>query len=269
MNLLRDSKAVFECFGEDYVRYRRSLYELVEDSVLLVCGLRSNHDGCFDVYYTCVPVFSYFSFDQEYLNDASGFSAKRDSGIEVYNILPIRPGPGEEQDVIKTASAHAEYAFNRLETIKTLEDCLGFFEWRYAVISRGIIFASPKRFHIDILLFRGEFEKCRQMLEKSIEKGARRAYCYNGVKFPEDGNWRKSLPRSEAEATSPFLKELYYTEQSGWKNIRAALAEGRYRELCSELMQNYQNNKQLLQRIGIHLGNDSDAMMDAMMRRTE
>ena len=270
MNIIKNPDVVFKSFDNgEYKAYKSARYKLVDDSVILVCGLCGFRGLLFDEYYSCIPVFSHFDLSSSFLREPTGFSARRESGIKEDTFLWISPKAEDEEETIEIASAHVDYAYERLEKIKTLDDCLSFYERWYEEESQMILGCSPKIFNLDILIFRREFDKCRSLLEKALKNNIRWAFEHNGLEFPEDENWRKYLPESCESASSKLERDLYHVEQACWKRIRTPLEEGRYYELCSELMQNYQKNKKLLKKVGIQLVERSDEMMEEMMRAVE
>ena len=269
MNIFLNPSIIFKSFELDYHTYKTGCYKPVDDSVILICGLRSAFNSFFEVYYTCVPVFSYFSLLKGYLNDFSAFNAGRDSKYKTDRLLPIHPEPEAEQEIIDIASVRADYAYNVLENIHNLDDSLTFYNRRYKELYQKGICCSPDRFHLDILIFRRQFDELKALLNKALTNNVRWAFRYCGMEFPEDGNWRTYLPTCEEDAVGRFKSTLYRVERSCWKPLRTMLEEGRYYELCSELMENYQKNKKLLKRVGIQLGEKADMMMEEMMRDVE
>lgn len=127
----------------------------------------------------------------------------------------------------------------------------------------------PQLIQFGILIFRREFDKCRSLLERALTNNAQKAFNDCGKEFPEDGNWKKYLPASCKSAVSDLEKRLCRVKDGCWERIRTPLEEGRYYDLCSDLMQNYQNNKKLLKKIGIQVGEKADVMMEEMMQRVE
>ena len=270
MNVYKNPDILFKRFGGDYHAYKKSRIKLVDDSVILICGLKNYRSAAFEVNYSCIPIFSRFSLASSYLNDPCAFSAARESNIKPLALLLIDPKPEDEAETLEIASAHADFAYERLERIKTLDDCLEEYERSYDSLLQEGILCSPSHFILHILIFRREFEKCSALLEKTLLDLIRSIFDSHGVGFPEDGNWRKYLPESGEEAKSKFQRELCWAEEhTCWKDTRTALEEHRYYELCSKLMQNYQTNKKLLKKAGILLGEKSDAMMEAMMKAVE
>ena len=271
MSVYDSADRIFRSFGQDYKAFGTYRYKVVDDSVILICGCRSYRGLLFDVYYACVPVFSSFDLNRGFLNEATGFNTEWEFKYKPDKYLLINPESlGEkEEEIIEKASVLADYAHEKLETIKTLDDCLGFYEQVLDERIRNHIASSPMRDHIDILIFRREFEECKALLERALLNNVHWTFNYNKTEFPEDGNWRKYLPDSYEDAENPFQKMLFSTENSCWKKVRTPLAEGKYYEFCSELMQLYKANKRKLKKIGIQLGEKADAMMEEMMLDVE
>ena len=269
MNICRNPETVFKSFENEYNAYQTVRYRLIDDSVILICGLRTFYSIAFDVYYSCVPVFSHFELAKRYINDFSAFSVGREFKDKKDLFLPINPKPEEEEEVIETASKRADFAYEKLEGIKSLDDCLALYEQMYAEESQGGMASSPIRWYLDTLIFKGRFDDCKALLDRALLNNVHWAFNSCGVEFPDDGNWRKYLPINEESAANRFQQILSQVESSCWKRIRVLLEEGRYFELCSEFMQNYQNNKKLLKKIGIQLGEKADEMMKEMMSAAE
>lgn len=269
MNLFKDPSIVFKPFEQEYILYKSSCYKLVDDSVIRICGFRNFRNYLFDVNYTCVPVFSQLYLNSSFLNEATAFSAQHESGINPTAMLWIAPNSENEKEIIETASAQASYAYKRLETVNTLDDCLRLYAQMFDQLLRDGICSSPRRYHLDILIFQRKFDECKALLEKALLNNVHWSFNYCKTDFPADGNWRSYLPESYETATSQLQRNLSRTENSCWKNVRTQLEEHRYYELCSELMQTYRINKKLLKKVGIQLGEKSDEMMEEMMHDIE
>ena len=266
MNIIKESDAVLGVFGDDYAKCNAMRIKLVDDSVILVCGLRTSFNTFFDVYYAAIPVFSYFDTRRTFLNNAIAFDARFELGCKTPQFFLINPGPDETDAIVNAVSACAKWAFDQLEGIASLDDCLAFYEEKR---KKGFPLNLAMREHIDMLLFRREFDGLKALLENDLFIGIKRIFGEHNVEFPKDGNWQRFLPPDE-HTENKFAHELFWARnKSYWSKIRLPLAQGEYYKLCEELALDYQKNKKRLKKLGMPVGEKMDIMMEELMASIE
>lgn len=274
MNFLKNSDLVFGSLYKDYKAYGPIRFKVVDDSVILVCTLRSCSPFFFEVYYTCLPIFGDFRLAPQFFDSATSFRADMELDLGKDILLPVCPFPSDEEStaanasdytdektVIANASACTDYANNILQSIRSLEDCRDFYESLY--IKKGKLM----RIYLDILLYYGEFEKCSTILEQLLINAVKSAFANCNVDYPGDDQWRSYLHKCDDENSSKLERLLRMTEASNWKILRTMLADKKYAEPYSELLEDMKRNVKLLSKKGVNFGGKEIAMIDNMEKK--
>ena len=257
MNILKESGIVLRDFDKEYRPFGAARYRIVDDSVILICGLVKHNRFFFDVIYSCIPVFSFFDTNPLFLNNASGFVVCRETTIGKGISLPIKPTHDEETATLELACKQAEYAYDVLGTVGNLDECLAMFASQRVAKADCNYIPLPKYQHIDILIYLEKYEECLSMLNDCMNAMAKNAFDRFEVSFPDDGCWKEMVPPRFEDCRKGLESELFAINDSCWKRYRLPLERGEYSELRNKQLADYLKNKKKLNAIGLDLGNKS------------
>lgn len=250
MNILRNSELVLGAFDSKYRAYKAMRIEVVEGSIIRICGLRRFHGGFFDVYYVAVPVFSGISLDDHFLDDASAAPVS-------FGPMPVSPSSDSENAVISAASEKARIAFDKLNGIGSLEDLVSFYKNEVeSLLDKGISTSTRCNLN-DAMIYLGRYDELESLLERCLTVAVKTEFNTYGVPFPDDGNWRKYLPTNMEAARNEFEEELFSVNEAYWADLREQLSRKDCKALNDRLLDNYYANRKQLKKTGITLSDQS------------
>ena len=251
MNIFENTDPVLYMFNDGYKAIGNMRCRLIDNSVIAVCGLRRYRYGFFDVYYSCFPVFSAFETRSSFLNDATAYCVSTETDIGRNIPLATNPNKDSEKEVISIASAHAEYAYQKLNSVKRMDDCYDLHaSWLENLHEKGII-AFPRYQQLDILINYCKYEKCLAVLENSLQIGVVNTYRRHGISLPKNRDWKELIPSRETDCNSSIDFELYYLNANCYKSIRLAIEHSEFQDLHEKLESQKTKNIKLLKRSGI------------------
>lgn len=246
MDIFRNNNTVFSGLDNGYCAHKQMRISVANDAVIRVCGLRRLRGGFFDVYYAAIPVFSEFSLDDDFLNDASAAPV-------LFNPLSIRPDPSLEFEVLEKASGRARTAFEKLNQIGTVEDVVTFYKRETELLLDRDISAATRYYLNDAIVYLGRFDELESLLERCVTVAVKNVFQNHGITYPANGDWRRYLPPNTTTAQSEFEEELCSENEGNWQDLRILLAKKEYTVLNEKLLKNYNANKKLLSKLGISL----------------
>lgn len=268
MNILRESNQILNVFDKDYIKRGSFRYKLIDDSVLLVAGIVKKRGKLFDVFYTFVPLFSHFDLSHDYINNASAFMLNYETELTKGIHTWCQPANADKAIVIELAVAYAKEAYEKLQNLKTMDDCLMLCKDEIRRKTTNDFFFPPRFQHLDILIFRHEFDECAALLNEMLGSSVRNVFRLYKVAFPEDGNWVEYLPKPETENLTNFQRLLVMAANSSWKEIREKIEQKDYRSLCGKLYENYLKNRASMKTIGINLSSKADSIMYESLKQS-